>query len=278
MPEHEAIADRIARIARAARPALGAAVQRGLVGLFGSLALAGCMESLDGPIANRVPTALAQVQGQMGSQVTVPFMGAPVQVTLDASGSTDQDGPLVAYRWFSGTPQSDAPSTAGSGADDDAGAESGSGRWVPDGAPKDWPNDELNPVVTLGEGQYSFVLWVIDELGAVSDPSTLTVTVATPLEPAVQACVVDVVDTVPMQCKVCVCGVSDMCRAAAVETMCNADCWGLIRCIGSMCPGFMPGGDNSCVLAECAEYLAGAAASGMVAPCLPTCLDSCRAP
>lgn len=248
---------------------------RALLGLLATLALAGCLDSLDGAEANRPPVAVARVEGMMGSQVTVPFMGSPVTITLDGSESSDAEGPLKAHRWFSGTPSS-GPSGA-AGADEDAGSESESGRWVPEGAPKDWPEDVIKPVVELGEGQYSFVLWVIDERGVVSDPSTLNVTVATPLEPVVQACVDNVVDTVPMDCKVCVCGVSDTCRAAVVESACNADCWGLISCIGSNCPGFMPGGDTSCVVSSCARFLTGAAASGMVAPCLPTCTDSCRA-
>jgi outer membrane receptor protein involved in Fe transport len=51
-------------------------------------------------------------------------------------------------------------------------------RWVPEGAAKDWPEDVMQPEVTLPNvGNYAFTLWVTDDRGRISDPSTISVRV-----------------------------------------------------------------------------------------------------
>ena len=72
------------------------------------------------------------------------------------------------YRWASATPQ----------VDEDGGADALAmhRRWVPDGAAPDWPEDIERPELKLSAaGTYAFTLWVIDDDGLVSDPSTVTV-------------------------------------------------------------------------------------------------------
>ena len=71
---------------------------------------------------------------------------ATVDVTLDGSGSTDSDGTVSVYTWTG----------------------------MPD------PADTVNPTVTLGPGVYTFTLTVTDELGGVSAPDSVTVTVNIP--------------------------------------------------------------------------------------------------
>ena len=87
-------------------------------------------------------------------------------------------------------------------------------RWVPPGAPPNWPGDSVSPQVELGEGIWSFTLWVVDNEGAISAPSTITVTVGMVTNPAVQQCADAVVATESASCRQCVCMQGDMCRAA----------------------------------------------------------------
>jgi hypothetical protein len=113
----------------------------------------GCADNLQIDDTNLKPTAVARVLGD-------PQLG---ELRLDGSASSDPDGSIRVYRWLSATPL----------ADDDAGANE---RWVPSGAPADWPDDVVQPKLTLAAaGTYAFTLWVIDDRGLVSDPSHLTV-------------------------------------------------------------------------------------------------------
>jgi hypothetical protein len=108
-------------------------------------------------------------------------------LTLDGTGSSDPDGEVRTYRWLSAT-RADAlapPTAADAGAADsasDAGVDAmPQGRWVPEGASVDWPEDVAQPVVRLpSTGQYGFTLWVIDERGRISAPSSLAIEVVQP--------------------------------------------------------------------------------------------------
>jgi hypothetical protein len=92
-------------------------------------------------------------------------------VTLDATGSTDINGTVAGYRWLSGTKKPDGTP----------------GRNIPPGVPEGvtWPADGPTVTVTLPEqGWWVFTLWVVDDLGAISDPSTVTIKVGSPTEPS----------------------------------------------------------------------------------------------
>jgi hypothetical protein len=293
-----------------------------------------CHDGLPIPQPDRVPVAVARVAGMAGSNVSIDYNGAPVAVTLDATGSSDADGKIVAYRWLSGTPAKPSTGSAGaaagtgasgmgasgasgasagasgasagasgasagaSGAGTVAGggagatgaagmtttgsagsaAISGTGRWVPPGQPADWPPDEAMTTVTLDQGVYTFVLWVVDNRGEVSDPSTLQITISAPLDPAVKACVDGVAVGPSRGCATCVCQESDTCRMAAAQSTCGADCWGLLNCIATMCPTFMPGGDTSCLASKCGSYLGGATGATAIGACIqPACTAQCQA-
>jgi hypothetical protein len=120
--------------------------------------------------SNRNPVAVARAIDETGESVdsTVnngfgpiyPFDGEPVEVKLDGTGSSDADGKIVEYRWL-GTSLVDG----------------GVGRDEPDGEDAGWPDDVKQPSVTLGEGTWSFVLWVTDDEGAISNPSEISLIV-----------------------------------------------------------------------------------------------------
>jgi len=261
-----------------------------LLRLFAAAALtcfaSACEESLGVPEGNRLPIARATVLGaDGGSSASFDYEGSPVRITLDGSGSSDPDGKIARYRWLSGNLRTGTGAAGGGGsgsvpADDaDGGSDlelSATLRWVPDGEQPNWPADVAQPVVELGEGTFTFVLWVVDDGGAVSDPVTLQITIAAPLSTAVAACVDGAVTTVERACKVCVCGVSDDCRAAAAQTVCGPECWGLLSCIGARCPTYMAGGDTSCLVSMCSAFLPGATGAQRIAPCLTSCRDSCN--
>jgi hypothetical protein len=245
--------------------------------------LAGCHDNTLVPEPNRVPVARARVMGMEGSSVIVPSSGSagPVSITLDGTTSTDPDGGKLTYRWLSGTSMGGSAPAAGSGGSGGSGPtggrEASSGkRWVPAGSDGAWPEDVERPMVSLPDGDYKFVLWVVDDKGAISDPDTLEISVGgTPIDPALQSCVDSVVPTVQQRCAACVCGVSDACKAAANMSVCGPDCWGLLNCIGTMCPDFMT--NMSCVTTNCTSFLGGATGAQMIGGCVTMCAADCRA-
>ena len=98
----------------------------------------------------------------------------------------------------------------------------------------------------------------MDSQGAVSVPSTLTVTVGMVTNPAVQQCADAVVDTESASCRQCVCTQSDMCRAAVVMTACDQTCWNLVNCVAAKCPDFTAMAakmDYSCLTSSCSAYV-----------------------
>ena len=76
--------------------------------------------------------------------LNIPTSSPTMSVTLDGSLSHDPDGTIATYAW-TGTPD---------------------------------PADVTNPAVVLGPGAYVFTLVVTDNLGAVSLPDTVTITVS----------------------------------------------------------------------------------------------------
>lgn len=153
-----------------------------------------CADNLQIPETNVTPVAVARVLDDDRLMPTFEYTGTPVEITLDGSLSADPDGAIRTYRWLSATRASDVTAAwpsdeSGQGdtteRDSDAGsAEMPSGRWVPEGAGKDWPDDVVRPVVRLPlPGTYGFTLWVIDDRGRISDPSSLTLQLVRPSSP-----------------------------------------------------------------------------------------------
>ncbi|MET0387825.1 MAG: hypothetical protein ABW321_17770 [Polyangiales bacterium] len=224
--------------------------------ILGLTVATGCMRDLGLPDPNLVPTAEAHVLGMEGANVTVPYAGAPVSVTLDGTRSRDPDGRIATYRWLSGQPAA---------ADDADGGSTTPERWVPEGADPNWPDDEAQPQLTLDLGSYVFVLWVVDDHGKTSLPSTLRVSVERPLtDPAVVACVDGASPLAPRECATCVCGATQECKDAIAATSCNETCWGLIGCIADKCPTR----DTTCIGTMCGTFLAGSGGATMLGPCL----------
>jgi hypothetical protein len=254
-----------------------------------ALAAIGCTEELGVPLANQTPIAKAAVLGMAGSSIQVEYSGMPVAFTLDGSGSIDPDGTIIKYTWLSGdvvTPAaSGGASTAGAsgaaGSSSQAGAAAsppagGIGgvhlRAVPAGQAPDWPDDVMQPMVSLDAGQHTFVLWVTDNKGAVSLPSTVKITVGQPVD-AIMTCEASVPSSVAPACSQCVCSASDQCRTATLG--CNSDCWTLIDCIARLCPTL----DQGCIVMNCPTAIAGGTAATAVGPCLMgSCSASCTAP
>jgi hypothetical protein len=251
----------------------------------------GCQE-IPHKRANKVPFAKALVVDPDGNSVeaaTFPYDGSPIAVTLDGSQSTDNDGVIVRYAWFSATSATPAPSAGAAGAGGAGGAAAGAagagaagapsigGRIVPDGESADWPEDTKKPTVMLPQGIWKFSLWVIDNAGGTSDPSVVTVRVG--VDP-VMMCVggINPVATITDACKTCLCTQSDTCRMAS--TACDETCWGLINCIVTKCPDFTAMAakmDFSCFTANCSSFSGGISGSMAATPCLMACPDDCMA-
>lgn len=243
------------------------------------LCSAGCREDNLVPDPNRTPEAVARVIAENGDSVdeTVDggggprfaFDGTPVEIQLDGSRSSDVDGEIRDYRWLSGTTDVDA----------------GGGRLIPEDQDAGWPRDAAKPTVRLGEGVWTFTLWVEDDDGAISQPDTITFTVGDPApaapppsdDEAIAQCVDGVVETVPEACKQCVCTTSEECRMAADQSVCGEACWGLLDCIGVSCPEFSMNMDVACLTTNCAEFLAeGGSGATTIGPCVTGCIDDCR--
>jgi len=271
--------------------------------LIGCLAgcLVGCNESRLVPKhANILPIADARIIGSGGKPIDltvdggadmlkIELTGNEVEVTLDGSGSKDDDGSIVAYRWLSGT---EVPADGGIGnlSHDEKLADGGNkfvnsgGRLVPEGEKPDWPADVKKPKVTLSEGIWSFTLWVTDDKGAISKPDTIKITVGSAVDPAVAECAANVLASVPEACRICICSKGEKCQADVAESKCDAGCWGLISCIGAMCPDFAAmvaatPPDYSCLMAggACVSFVGGAGGAMAAGVCITQCTAECAA-
>jgi hypothetical protein len=241
----------------------------------------GCREDPTIKPLNQLPIADARVirDGQSvnakvdggAALLTFDFTGTPVAITLDASHSHDPDGTITAYRWLSATPAGEG----GAELPDEGGVEL---RWIPPDAAPDWPGTTVQPQIELGQGIWYFTLWVTDNLGAVSNPDTIKISIGNVVDPVVQQCADAVVSTEPEACRQCLCKQSDMCRTAVVATACDTTCWNLVNCIAANCPNFAmmaATGDYSCVTTNCAAYTGGSSGATPVAPCFNACTSQC---
>jgi hypothetical protein len=157
-------------------------------------------------------------------------------------------------------------------------------RLVPAGAPPNWPGAAAQPQVELGEGIWSFSLWVTDNQGAVSQPDTIKITVGQVVDPAVTQCAANVLPTEPAACSMCLCSQTgtqgDMCRAAVTADKCDQSCWNLINCVAGNCPDFakmaaMMPPDYSCLTTNCSAYLSGSTGATPATPCFTACTAEC---
>jgi hypothetical protein len=244
-------------------------------------AVSDCGRDLSINPTNQIPIADARIirngQSTNGSGdggaalLEFPFTGTPVSVTLDGSHSHDPDGTIASYRWLSGTLAPDG----GTDLPNEGGVLH---RWVPPGEPSNWPGTSVSPQVELGMGAWSFTLWVVDNEGAISAPSTITVTVGMVTTPAVQQCADAVIATEPASCRQCVCSQGTKCAAAVIMSACDQTCWDLVNCVASHCPDFTAMAakmDYSCLTASCSAYVAGATAATPVGPCFNACPTEC---
>lgn len=203
--------------------------------MIAPLALAGCSEF---DIENQPPVAAVQllVNGApFDTKDPVPFMGGPAAVTLDGSGSSDEDGTIVKYLWL----QTDVPNDVRYGLGD-AGAL---GPFMGD------PPPVASPQLSLGEGTYQYSVWVTDDEDAISEPATIEFTVKTPSNYMPDAaCKAAYMSDIP-ECVDCVCTPTAMmgcldnytaCYVNADPTfvmLCTAiiDCSRMVGCAGSAC-------------------------------------------
>jgi hypothetical protein len=234
--------------------------------------------------ANQIPIADARVirDGKSINErtngpaaLTYPFTGTPVTITLDASNSYDPDGTIATYRWLSGTLAGDGGTEGGTPPPNDAGVAH---RSTPPGEAPNWPGAVIKPQVELGEGIWSFTLWVIDDGGEISQPDTVKITIGTVVDPVVQQCADHVVSTEPEACKQCLCKQGDMCRTAVTADACDQTCWNLINCVAANCPDFAAMAkmsDYSCLTANCSAYTGGVTGATPATPCFTACPSDC---
>ncbi|MDH5675610.1 MAG: hypothetical protein OEZ06_26035 [Myxococcales bacterium] len=260
------------------------------------MALCGACEPNPTIKPNKLPTAVARVQGHdvVGGVLELDFDGDPVELTLDGtpcpdakpegdaglpSCTNDADGEIVEYIWLSGTP---VPEPTGDGGVDPKAPK----RRVPEGEKVDgddpWPADKGKPEITLPQGSWTVTLWVKDDKGAVSEPSSVTINVGVDASdnPAVAECVAAVPDAVPAECASCACAQSADCQASV--PMCDENCWMLLACIGVECadvdPDDMEAG-TACITAAatgaCVAYISGVAGAMAAGACVTACSAEC---
>ena len=216
--------------------------------LLFALAVLVASPALGGCLADRTVNTNVIPKANAGKDQQLDYDGKKVAVHLDGSKSSDQDGRIVEYLWRS--------------ADD---GEDG-------GAPSSDldPPDVERPTLELGQGSYTFTLWVRDDKGAVSAPDNVTVRVG--VDPVVE-CKNSLPAAFPSTCGACVCGVNDACRAAVKG--CDATCFALIGCIAMNCPDTS---DIACITGKCADSLGGANGAMAFTPpgCFTTCMNECK--
>jgi hypothetical protein len=144
-------------------------------------------------IENEPPVAEVQVivnGAVVDTKDPIPLGGSPVVVTLDGSGSSDDDGSIVKYLWL----QTDVPANVRY----DAGVMN-LATFTGDPMPVPMPQ------LSLGEGTYQYSLWVTDNEGVVSEPATVEFTIKTPVNYMPDAaCAAMYMSAIP-ECVDCVC-------------------------------------------------------------------------
>jgi hypothetical protein len=224
-----------------------------LVIVLAAVILSGCRDT---PLAVNVNSNISPV-AYAGDPQTIAYNGSPVTVTLTASGSHDPDGEIVHYRWTSGN-----------------NADGGMGPGGPD------PDDVVAPAVTLDAGVWFFTLFVADNDNGISLPSTVTITVGSAASPEALMCSEDALQTIPEDCRLCVCGISDMCRTAIAG--CNQACWDFYTCVQNKCGEFVNMDETAlanCVRANCSAFFGGVGGYMPLDPCLNRgpCAETCAA-
>ena len=207
------------------------------------LSLGGCLID-DGIDINQAPTANA------GPDQQLAYDGTPVRVRLDGSHSKDPDGKIAAYRWLSGErlPDAGPPGRAG---EVDRG-------------------HTARPTVELEAGTHVFTLWVTDNHGAGEharqrhDSRRHRSRSPNAWPTRFRSC--------PSLAVSCVCGMDDTCRAAVVA--CDQECWGLIACVGAMCPDTT---DTACIVKNCVDFLGASTTATAAGKCVAPCASMCAA-
>jgi hypothetical protein len=248
--------------------------------------LVACSSESHSPEPNEPPVAVARVVLSTGpaDETTFPernaalkfdFRGAPIDVQLDATASSDEDGTIEKYTWQS----------AGPVADDGTPLPDNTNQFpVPEWNEQGWSADVATPTVRLFEpGLYKFNLWITDDAGEMGEPDRITFAFGTGSDAAVAVCEPTVAASVPSECSRCLCGLGDQCRAEVAENACGEDCWAFLRCLSDNCPNFramaqqMPP-DFSCLTTHCsAEFAAGQVGASAAAACVGMCPEACRA-
>ena len=179
-----------------------------------------------------------------------------VNVTLDGTGSTDNDGEVVSYIWLSG----DSEEVDGGGIR----------RSGPD------PDNIAMPTITLEQGQWKFVLWVEDDAGRVSNPDVVVITVGDKLPPTapVQMCMDMSLQSISADCRRCACELDEACMELVPG--CDQGCWDMALCTNEKCEG--EADRANCARTMCAELI-DAAVPYIIdfGPCTEQCPQDCDA-
>jgi hypothetical protein len=198
--------------------------------LLAVVALAGCTEV---KIDNKIPVASIEIRvgdTEYRSGDLIPFLGEPVNITLDGSGSTDADGEIRKYLWF----RTDVPRDV---------------RFPDGGSFGGDPDEGETTEVSLPEGMFRVTLIVVDD----DDEASEAVSVDLRIEEEsiympVMACL-DNYEGRNEDCEDCVCTPADMegcydiyeaCfehEDPTFSELCTAlvDCANATGCIGAAC-------------------------------------------
>jgi hypothetical protein len=207
--------------------------------LFLTVLLAGSACS-DFDIENKppVPKAKVLINGAPPTPgMDIPYMGAPIAVTLDGSESIDPDGHITSFRWLRNATQAERY------------PEGNDPKAMPFPAVAGDPAPTVTSTVMLGEGEYSFSLWVTDDRKMVGGPSIVSFTIKTPSNYMPDATCSAGYMNDSMDCKDCVCSPNSTtgcleqwqaCFAnsdAMFVTLCKAvvDCAVANSCSGAAC-------------------------------------------
>jgi hypothetical protein len=215
-------------------------------------AASGCR---DAPLAVNVDSNMAPSANAGPMQTFDDYAGSPVPVKLEGSGS-DPDGTIASYRWLSATRP-----------------EGGSGRIGPD------PDDVASPTVELDKGTWLFTLWVTDNEGAISLPSTVMIKVGKDVTMGQQECSDNSLQVISQDCRLCLCSVDNMCEMLA--PVCDQACWDFYGCTINNCGDVLAdeAALTDCVRMYCPPFYAGVGKYQMIKSCIDPapCAEPCQA-